>query len=120
MPWVSIIGSLAWPAIKNLIPWAGPRTTLAAIGLLLGVIAIGVPTGTVWIHMRALRTAAVNAAVIARDTHWQTEITKANQTHAEKLEAARRAAERVAGTPDDRAQRLRLCQQSPTCRDRRR
>ena len=117
---LAAVGRLLWPAIGALVPGISPRLIIALLILLLAVVAIGAPAGTVWLHMRNARIAAVDAAKTARDTHWQTELTKANLTHAQKLEAARRAAELVAGTPDDRAERLRVCQQSPTCRDRRR
>ncbi len=116
MSWTALaaLGRLLWPAIGAVAPVAGPKLTVALIGLLLAVVAIGAPAGAVWLSMRS----AVNAERQARDLHWQTEITKANQTHAEKLEAARKAAEAVAGTPADHAERVRVCRQSPTCRDR--
>lgn len=117
---LAIAGRWLWPAIAGLAPEVTPKLTIALLALLLAVVAIGAPAGAVWLHMRAERTAAVEAAKVGRDAHWQSEITKANQTHAEKLEAARRAAEAVSGTPADRAERLLICQQSPTCRDRRR
>jgi hypothetical protein len=112
------LGRLLAPAIGGLAPAASPKLIIALLTLLLALVAIGAPAGAVWLHLRGERTTAVEAAKVERDAHWQSEITKANKAHEQNLEAARRAADRVGGTPADRAERLRLCQQSPTCRDR--
>ena len=109
-------GRLLWPAKAGLAPAASPKLTIALLSMLLAFIAIGAPAGAVWLHMRGVR----DQAVVARDLHWESELTKANESHAKKLVAARQVADTVLATPDDRAERLRVCQQSPTCRERRR
>ncbi len=116
MGWTFLAGAgrLLWPVIGALVPAAGPRLTTLLLCLLLAAIAIGAPAGSIWLSMRG----QLKAERLARDLHWQTELTKANQTHAQTLEVARRAADRVAATPDDRAERMRVCRESPTCRDR--
>jgi hypothetical protein len=120
MAWTSLaaLGRLAWPVLGSLLPGLSPRLMLGLAAALAVLVAIGGPAGVVWLSMRGELSRAVVAAAQARDLHWQTEIMKANQTHAQALAAARQAADAVAATPDDRAERLRICRQSPTCRDR--
>ncbi len=109
-------GRLLWPLLGTLVPIGNPQATKALLILLLGVVAIGAPAGAVWLSMRG----EIKAAVAARDLHWQSQIQKANETHERNLQAAAWAADTVPATPADRAERLRVCQQSPTCRERRR
>jgi hypothetical protein len=120
MGWTPLaaLGRLAWPVLGSLLPGLSPRLMLGLAAALTVVVAIGGPAGVVWLSMRGELSRAVVAAAQARDLHWQTEIMKANQTHAQALAAARQAADAVAATPDDRAERMRVCRQSPTCRDR--
>jgi uncharacterized membrane protein len=115
---LAVLGRLAWPVLGSLLPGLSPRLMMVLAGVLVVLVAIGGPAGVVWLSMRGELNRAVAAAAQARDLHWQTEITKANQTHAQALAAARQAADAVAATPDDRAERLLICRQSPTCRDR--
>jgi hypothetical protein len=115
---LSWLGRLAWPVLGSLLPGLSPRLMLALAAALAVVVAIGGPAGVVWLSMRGELRSAVVAAAQARDLYWQSEIMKANQAHAQTLTAARQAADAVAATPDDRAERLRVCRQSPTCRDR--
>jgi hypothetical protein len=110
------LGRLLWPAIGAVAPAVSPKLTVVALILLLTVIAISAPAGAVWLHMRGVR----DQAVAARDLHWTSELAKANETHAKTLAAARQAAKAVVATPADRAERLLICQQSPTCREERR
>jgi hypothetical protein len=116
MSWTffSAAGRLLWPAIGGLAPWGNPQVTIALLAGLLAVIVIGAPAGAVYLTMRG----TVKAEGIACDLQWKTEIVDANQIHTAKLDAARKAADAVTGTPADSAERLRICQQSPTCRDR--
>ena len=120
MGWTSLaaLGRLAWPVLGSLLPGLSPRLMMMLAAALAVLVAIGGPAGVVWLSMRGELSRAVAAAAQARDLHWQTEIMKANQTHAQALAAARQAADAVAPTPDDRAERLLICRQSPTCRDR--
>jgi hypothetical protein len=111
---LSWLGRLAWPLLGSLVPGLSPALMLMLAGALAALVIIGGPAGIVWLSMRG----AVTEARQARDLHWQTEITNANRLHDQKLDAARHAADTVLGTPDDRAGRLRVCQSSPTCRDR--
>jgi hypothetical protein len=112
--WGSTLGRLLWPAIGGIVPAGNPAITIALLASLLAAIVIGTPAAAVYLHMRG----QVKAERIACNLDWKTEITDANQIHTTKLADARKAAEAVAGTPADRAERLRICQQSPTCRDR--
>jgi hypothetical protein len=113
---LSWLGRLAWPVLGSLLPGLSPKLMMGVAAVLAALVVIGGPAGAVWLHMRG----EVVAERQARDLHWRNELTKANETHAQKLAAARQAAEAVPATPDDRALRLRVCEQSPTCRDRRR
>lgn len=111
---LSWAGRLAWPVLGSLLPGMSPRLIMVLAGVLAAlVIAVG-PAGLVWLSARG----EIKAATDARDLHWQTEISKANEAHAEAIVAAHKAAETVAATPDDRAERLRVCKQSPSCRER--
>jgi hypothetical protein len=110
------LGRLAWPALRWLAPGLPPQLTAALGVLLLALITIGGPALAVYIHMRG----AITAAELRRDMHWKDEIARANADHQTRLEAALAAADDEPATPVDRAERLRACQQSPSCRDRRR
>jgi len=120
MGWTPLaaLGRLAWPVLGSLLPGLSPRLMMGLAAVLAVLVAIGGPAGVVWLSMRGELSRAVVAAAQARDLHWQSEIMKANQTHAQALAAARQAADAVAATPDDRAERMLICRQSPTCRDR--
>ena len=111
---LSAAGRLAWPAIGGIAPWGSPKATIALLIGLLAAIVVGTPAGAVYLHMRG----SVRAERQICNLEWRTEIVEANETHGQKLEAARKAAEDVVGTPADRAKRLLICQQSPTCRER--
>jgi hypothetical protein len=111
---LSWAGRLSWPVLGSLLPGMSPKLMMVLAGLLVALVVIGGPAGVVWLSARG----EIKAAAQARDLHWQTEITKANQAHAEALVAAHKAAETVPATPDDRTERLRLCKQSPSCRER--
>jgi hypothetical protein len=113
---LSWLGRLAWPLLGSLLPGLSPTLMIGLAAALAALVAIGGPAGAVWLHMRG----EVTAERQARDLHWRNELTKANETHAKLLTAARQAAETVPATPDDRALRMRVCEQSPTCRERRR
>ena len=115
---LSSLGRLAWPVLGALLPGLSPRLMMVLAGVLVALVIVGGPAGVVWLSMRGELSRAVVAAAQARDLHWQSEIMKANQTHAQALAAARQAADAVAATPDDRAERMLICRQSPTCRDR--
>jgi len=112
--WLSTAGRLLWPAIGGIVPAGNPVIPITLLAGLLAAIVIGTPAAAVYLHMRG----QVKAERIACNLDWKTEITDANQIHTAKLAEARKAAEAVTGTPADRAERLRICQQSPTCRDR--
>ena len=58
------------------------------------------------------------AALVARDLEWQILLEQERNSHADALSTARKAAEAELPTPADRAERMRLCKQSPTCRER--
>ena len=120
MGWIPLaaLGRLAWPVLGSLLPGLSPRLMMGLAAALALLVVIGGPAGVVWLSMRGELSRAVAAAAQARDLHWKSEIMKANQTHAQALAAARQAADAVAATPDDRAERLLICRQSPTCRDR--
>jgi hypothetical protein len=112
--WLSTAGRLLWPAIGGIVPAGNPVITITLLAGLLAAIVIGTLAAAVYLHMRG----QMKAERIACNLDWKTEITDANQIHSGKLAEARKAAEAVTGTPADRAERVRICQQSPTCRDR--
>jgi len=107
---IAKLGAALWPFLKWVIPWAGPKfnvflaVLVAAGGLFL------------WDHVSDRR--AINAAVAERDAYWQAKIEEANARHDRAIEDAREAADSTPPIPDTPDWAERLCQQSPTCRDR--
>jgi len=53
------LGKAVWPFLGALAPWGGAKTGFIIAGLLGAVIAIGGPTGAVWINMSAKVQSAV-------------------------------------------------------------
>lgn len=107
---VNIAGWLSWQALRSLVPWASPW-----LGYALAAIAT---VGIVWLHGYMIGSQGKGAAVAARDSQWVTEISETNNDINEARRRARNAADRVGPTPIDSAQRMQLCRQSPTCRER--
>lgn len=99
-----------WRLVKWVVPWASP-----ALGYGLAVAAV---TGMVWLHGYMIGADGKGAAIAKRDLHWHQEIEKERLAHEEEQRRARLAGEMEPPTPADRAQRVRLCGESPTCRDR--
>lgn len=60
--------------------------------------------------------AIVRNAEAGRDAHWQSVLRQKERENEARVAAALEAAEAEPDVPADRAERLRLCQQSPTCR----
>ena len=110
------LGRAFWPLLRGLVPWSGPKLTLALIFALGAVIAIGAPAGYVWLTMRG----EVKACERTCDLRWETKILRETQANDEEIDAAVEAGRSVPATPADRAERMRVCRQSPTCRDNRR
>ena len=113
---LSWIGRFAWPWLKGLVPWGGPKTTMAlTIGLLI-LVAVGGPVGAMWLHMRG----SVRVCEETCDLRWKTKLADSERKHNETVDEAVEAGRSVPVTPRDRAQRLQLCRESPTCRENRR
>lgn len=70
----------------------------------------------IWTHGYSNGAGDTDAAVAARDVHWQTQIQEANDELNAIRRQARQAADRTPPTPAARPDRVRLCEQSPTCR----
>ena len=96
-------------ALGFAIPGFGPKTFMAVASVLLA----GLIGGGCYLWGRG----NTQAEIAANDIRWIIELQKVKQTHANELRDARRAAELEPPTPDDRAERLQLCRQSPTCRE---
>jgi hypothetical protein len=94
--------------------------TLYVVSAIAGASAIV----AIWTHGYSTgdgdRKAAIVAAETARDNHWQKEIKKANEAHEKVAEFAQAEGAKVADTPADLSERIRLCEQSPTCRNNQR
>lgn len=107
---LSIAGWLSWQAIRGVVPWASP---VLAYGLaLLATVGLLVFCGY---HIGSEGKAA---AVAERDLQWTRTIKEKTDELDTLRERARRAADAEPASPAVRAERLRLCKQSPTCRDR--
>jgi len=61
--------------------------------------------------------AIVRNAEAGRDAHWQAVLRQKERENDERVAAALAAAETESDTPADMAERVRLCRQSPTCRE---
>jgi hypothetical protein len=112
----AFFGRAAAPFLLSLVPGFSPKLVMYGAAVFAVLMAIGAPAGAVWLHMRG----EVKKAEVARDLHWTLELQKANKSHDEKLAAALQAAEAEQPISADRAERLRQCKGSSTCRDRRR
>lgn len=62
--------------------------------------------------------AIVHNAEVGRDAYWQAVLRQKERENDERVAAAIAAAEAEPPVSDDRAERLRQCATSPTCRDR--
>lgn len=71
---------------------------------------------SIWTHGYSTGADDKAAAVAARDAHWQEQIREANNELDAVRNQAREAANNTPPTPAARADRVRLCEQSPTCR----
>lgn len=113
---LAAIGAAAWPILRALVPWAGPKTTMALI-VALGLLAShGAVAGYVWVKGYQSRVEAVaNARAEFREA-----LAREKEAHDARVQAAIEAAEHEQPISSDRAERMRQCQRSATCRDRRR
>lgn len=110
---LTIIGSLASSAV-GVIPWAGPRTMLVLLYLLLAITLIGGPAGAVYVHMRTKMADAEETI----NLRWETKLAEAEKTYVQMAHAAVLAAASVDDVPTDTYQLDGLCQQNASCRDR--
>lgn len=115
---ISLLGWLAWPAIKWTVPSIGPKATLALIGAALAVLLMGAPALGVWIHMRG----AVTQAELNRDAWWKNKLDIAETQHDWIVADAIDRAESVVLADDAAARRgpdhvARLLSADPRCRD---
>lgn len=62
--------------------------------------------------------AIVRNAQDGRDAYWQSQLAQERETHDKAIQAALAAADAESDTPADMVERLRLCRESPTCRDK--
>ena len=90
----------------------GSKYLIAAVAGASAIIAI-------WTHGYSTGADGKKAAVAARDIHWQEQIREANKAHEKAAQLAEAEGAKVIDTPDDLSERLRLCKQSATCRNRR-
>ncbi len=113
---LAAIGAAAWPVLRTIVPWAGPKTTLFLIGAIALVASHGGVAGYVWVKGSQSRVEAIaNIRAEFRET-----LAREKEAHDAKVQAAVEAAVHEQPVSADRAQRLRQCRESPTCRDRRR
>jgi len=105
------LGAAAWPLVKWIVPWAGPRLNV--------MLAVVVAVGGLFLWDYVADQRAIDAAVRERDAWWERRIERARKRHDADIEAARAAADSTPAIPDTADWAERLCEQSPTCRDRR-
>ncbi len=73
-----------------------------------------------WSSPRVDVDAVIRAASDARDNHWKTVLAQKERENENRVAAAVAAAEAEPPVSADRADRVRECASSPSCRDRRR
>ena len=73
---------------------------------------------SIWTHGYSTGANGKAAAIDARDAHWQEQIKEANEAHEQAAQLAEAEGAKVVDTPDDLSERVRLCESSPTCRNR--
>lgn len=113
---LTALGAAAWPFLRVLVPLAGPKTVLVLIAALGLLASHGGVAGYVWMNGYRARV----DAVAENDRQWIEKLQKAKAEHENRIADALEAAEAEPPVSADRATRLRECQQSPSCRDRRR
>lgn len=86
---------------------------------ILYAVAGAVAIVSVWTHGYSTGSDSKAAAVAARDVYWKTQIQEANDELEIIRRQAQQAAEDTPPTPAARPERVRLCEQSPTCRKNR-
>ena len=101
------------PLLASFLGWMpslGPRGFMVIAGaIILGLVGL---TGYI------KGSARTGEAVAETNLEWTTKLQKAKDDHATELSEVRRAAAAEPTTPADRAERVRLCRESPTCRER--
>jgi hypothetical protein len=112
---LAAVGAAAWPFLRALVPWAGPKTTLVLIAAVALLASHGAVAGYVWVNGYRARVEAVAAA----KAEIREELAREKEAHDAKTAAAIQAGESEPPVSADRAKRLRQCAASPTCRDRR-
>jgi hypothetical protein len=93
----------------------------AIIGNRFGQIGIALVAGYFFGFYSVPRVdvpAIVRNAEAGRDAHWQNVLRQKERENDARVAAAQEAADAEPDVPADRAERLRLCRQSPTCRSR--
>lgn len=112
---LSWAGRLAWPVLGSLLPGMSPRLIMGLAGLLAVLVVVGGPAGAVWLHMHGVVREARNTERNARDLYWIAKLNEENEIHEKRIAEANKADE--PDLPADRAERVRLCSRSATCRN---
>ncbi len=112
----SLIGWIAWPAIKWTMPSIGPKATLALIGVALAVVLIGAPAGAVWLHMHGVKREAVNVANAGCELRLSKNTAASAEAMADLLVSIK-AAEDAAVEPKTKAEEIAACRKSKLCRE---
>jgi acyl-coenzyme A synthetase/AMP-(fatty) acid ligase len=106
--------ALITSAVTSLIPWAGPRSVFTLAIMALAAVTLG----AVWFAGSQHGSSKTAAAIARCDAKWRIAIAKSETQYAKLIAEAQGAAQDVEPAPADRAALDRLCQQSPSCRDR--
>jgi hypothetical protein len=110
---LAAIGAAAWPVLRALVPWAGPKTIMVLIAAVALLASHGGVAGYVWVKGYQARA----EAIAERDQHWITELQKAKAAHENRIADALDAARTTPALPDTAAGLDELCRKSKTCRD---
>jgi hypothetical protein len=115
MPFLAALGAIGWPLIKWLVPALPAKATLYLIVALGLVASHGAVAGYVWFKGYESRVEAVaDAKAEFRET-----LDRERREHEGRVTAAVEAGKNEQPVSADRAERLRQCKRSATCRESR-
>lgn len=104
----------AWPLLRWVAPALPAKATLYLIAALGLLASHGAVAGYVWVQGYKARVEAVASA----KADFRETLAKEKEAHDNRVAAAIAAAEAEPATSPDRAERVRQCAASPSCRDR--
>ncbi len=111
--YITLVGGYLAPWLLRAIPIAGPRLTLAGLGLLGLLVSHGWVAYKVYAHMLARQEIALKA----RDSEWRNAIIRSNAEFEKHSQDAINDANKLRD-PANELDASRLCDKTAECRDK--